>query len=46
MRQGIIWTNAGRINWRMYLALGGDGLNSYNKFMIMQQKPVTPKSNQ
>ena len=27
-RQAIIWTNADPINWRIYAALGGGGLNN------------------
>ena len=28
MRQAIIWTNADRIHWRIYAALGGVELNN------------------
>ena len=29
MRQAIIWNNADPIHWRIYAALGGDGLISH-----------------
>ena len=29
MQQSIIWTNADPIHWRIYVALGGDGLRCY-----------------
>ena len=39
-RQAIIWTNADRVHWRIYAALGGDELTRANIILQLCDKDL------